>query len=819
MKHKALFWGLFLMILACKKDQRPATFLWEFIPRDAALIVKIDDYAALRENLGENSFLSGFKDSEAYLSILEKVDGLKSLRPTAVSLLTFTEVDNQWEYTFTTDFHKNLIILDSIGNKKVESMTMDKNEVQAYTLDNSTFYTVLYDKKIVLSSSLSLLQDLMGSLGSFAISGSLKKLLFNSDGTKQASIFVDLTRTDTVFSTVLKENPAFDISQFSDWCALDLDLNSENLHLRGISMAKDSTERFLQLFKHTDPLQNTIQKFAPSDATSVLSYTFDDFMAFARNRSAYLNLPAPNDSLFATVEEIGIIQLASKKAVLLNTYGSETVLEYLKSISPRSFDFRGNEILELEKTDFLEKSFSPIIQDFVANYVSPLDNAFLFAREKGILEHVIRNYKNGTTWERTETFQSAMGGMASESSLLYLANFDGMSDVAGRNLSASYSKGISSSQHLKYVYGTQIIADQDIFHTNTFVQKIVDKKLTGGITKVFSVAIDDELATSPQFVIDHRTKSKEIVVQDVDNVLYLISRKGNILWKKKLNGRIQGKIHQVDLYKNGRLQLAFTTSDQFLVLDRNGKEVKPFTLSYKGANLNPLAVFDYDGTRDYRFVVTHDEKVHMYNNAGKIVTGFTYTKAKKPILRAPKHFRLGNRDYLLFQLVDGSLKILDRVGRIRIPVKKKIDFSDNGIYAYKNRFIATDKKGILYQIDQKGKISEANLNMGQGHGMEATSKTLVLMDNNLLNVKGHKVELDLGVYLPPRIYYLNDKIYVCVADIQNQRIHLFDSNAKPIPNFPVLGSSMADMANIVLNGRPALIAKDTDNSLVLYQLD
>ena len=37
---------------------------------------------------------------------------------------------------------------------------------------------------------------------------------------------------------------------------------------------------------------------------------------------------------------------------------------------------------------------------------------------------------------------------------------------------------------------------------------------------------------------------------------------------KQLTGKIQGLIQQVDLYKNGRLQMAFRTEDRFYILDR-----------------------------------------------------------------------------------------------------------------------------------------------------------------------------------------------------------------------------------------------------------
>ena len=339
------------------------------------------------------------------------------------------------------------------------------------------------------------------------------------------------------------------------------------------------------------------------------------------------------------------------------------------------------------------------------------------------------------------------------------------------------------------------------------------------MSPLFTLELNTDLATEPQFVKNHRTKQQEIVVQDQNNVLYLISTDGKVLWTKQLDGRIQGEIQQVDIYKNGKLQLAFTTNDQFLVLDRNGDVVPPFNIDYEGGNLNPLAVFDYDGSRNYRFVVTQGRKVYMYNNQAEIVRGFTFSEAPSNILGAPKHFRVGNKDYLVFKQDNSTLRILHRVGSDRIKVPEKIDFSNNEVFLYKNKFSVTNKTGVLHQIDTNGKLTATNFNLNPDHGFYATSNTLVFMDDNVLSIKGRKVELELGVYSKPKIFYIYDKIYVGVTDIQNHQIYLFDSQAEPIPNFPIFGSSLIDLTDMDNDKKLELVAKDQDNSLIVYTIN
>lgn len=264
--------------------------------------------------------------------------------------------------------------------------------------------------------------------------------------------------------------------------------------------------------------------------------------------------------------------------------------------------------------------------------------------------------------------------------------------------------------------------------------------------------------------------------------------------------------------------MAFTTNNEFLILDRNGKEVKPFKINYSGGNLNPLAVFDYEGNKNYRFIVTQNKKVHMYNNEGKTVKGFTYDTAEANILNSPQHFRIGKKDYIVLKLDNGKLKILNRVGKTRINIKNKFSFSDNEIRLYQNKFTFTSMDGILYQIDSQGKISSSNLNLAKDHGIDATSRTLAIMNDNILQIRDKKVELELGVYTKPVIFYLNDKIYVSVTDIQNQKIYMFDSQAEAIPNFPIFGNSVIDMADMNRNKKPELVFKDQENSIKVYKI-
>ena len=299
----------------------------------------------------------------------------------------------------------------------------------------------------------------------------------------------------------------------------------------------------------------------------------------------------------------------------------------------------------------------------------------MFSNSEEALFNIIASYQNGTTFSKNDAFISNMVELSDESSLLVVANSERLKQLLS-NLFAVKSVNFNTNNYKNSIL--QLIQDDGFSHINGIIKKHRQKAASNTINEEFNVTLDADIIMDPQFVINHRTKQKEIVVQDVNNTLYLISNTGKILWKKKLIGAILGRIEQVDLFRNGRLQLAFATPVRVYVIDRNGNHVSPFPLKYGEQITQPLSVFDYDKNRRYRFLVTQGTDLLMYNRFGRFVKGFKYMNSNT-IKTQPKHFRIGSKDYIVFG-AGNKLQIINRQGQARIRVKQSIDFSGQQIY-------------------------------------------------------------------------------------------------------------------------------------------
>lgn len=818
MRSTLLYILTIVLIINCSPTTKKGDSILNLVPNNTSILLKINDLESLKENLASNDILEQLESSGIYSIISKKTRPLNFLTAQKKGLVAFSANDSiTLDVTFITPDSLSFINWDDFPNKRIETSSYKEATIVEYQIIEDPFYSTSIGDYHVLSSSKTILKTLIDNPIKERISQEMDKFYKVSNPTKSLNVWLDLEHGQPVLNQLFhSENK---LSDFSSTIALDLTFNDTEILLNGIAQTNTQQNNFLTLFNDIKPTSNNISSLLPSDVTCFKSYSLDDFRLFSKNKRINSIEIAALDSLFNTVEEIGSAKMNNEGILVLRTFGTATLLDYLNEEKRSTEEYNGNEIWELPLTLAIFEPIEPLIGKPSFKYASVIENSFLFTESTEALQQLLTKYKGGDVFNKTDLYKNAANGLTSASNLLTISDLKGTTELLKASVSSTFSKTVEESGLKDYVFASQFIADDGFFHANFLIRKIRTEAERNTVSPVFDVLHSTDFNNLLQFVNNHNNRKKEIVVQDQENVLYLISSTGKILWQKQLSGTIQGKVHQVDLYKNGKLQLAFTTNNEFLILDRNGKEVAPFSMKFEGGNLNPLAVFDYESKKEYRFLVTQNEKVFMYNRDGQIVKGFKYTTAEASILEAPQHFRFGQKDYLIFKLANGQLKILNRVGNTRIAVKEKFSFSDNPIKPYQDKFTFTSTAGILYQIDTNGKITQRNVNLFKDHGMDATSRTLATMNDNVLTIRSKKIELELGVYSKPIIFYLNDKIYVSVTDIQNQRVYAFDSQAEAIPGFPIFGSSVIDMADIDNNGKPELVLKDQENSVRVYTIN
>lgn len=805
-----LFYFVLISVVAlgCSDSKTKRTELFHYLPDKASVIIKTENFEGLSSSLYNNDFIKEF--DKKHVSLEDKMKFTSLLKPNVTTLIALGKNrEDSLIITLVTKYHDKLFKRDSIKDYKEETFSFKGKDIIKSQLKNHVFYSTVIDSIFITSNDRAIVED---SFNNALFDSDLEKIYSTTNANQSVSV---LLKSENPFIKFPFVNDSLALPTFTDYLALDFDITQNSINFNGITKSKDSTG-LVNIFKHTIPQENKMPYLTPSNSDGFLSITFNDFQTFYKNLCVFRN----NDtisletSLFDNVIEIGVVYEAENRAVILNSIDVIATNDALLSEQDLIDSYRQVDIYNFSQSVLFSDILNPFIHSKNFSVYGKVDDYYIFANSMDILQNIIANYQNQTTLRDRSYYETIHKKLSDASSLLWVVNDKTLARIASNNSSTEMAFDFNGYK----ASALQFIFDKDFAHVHGIIQKERAQVYENSISEEFSIKLDADLLNEPQFVNNHITKQKEIVVQDVGNNLYLISNEGKVLWKKQLHGPVLGKIEQIDIYKNGRLQLVFATPHRLYVLDRNGDDVAPFPAKFNDEITQPLSVFDYDKRKNYRLFVTQGKNLLMYNTKGKIVSGFNFKQANDNVITQPQHFRIGSKDYLTVKTAN-KLYILDRTGADRATPKTNHSYSSEAIYYHDNTFETTTSAGNLLSIDTKGNTNLENLNLSANHHIDASTKTMVTLSENRLTIRNKTIELDYGNYTAPKFYYINDKIYVATTDLQTQKVYLFDSQTKSIPNFPVYGNSSIDLDNIDKDRNLEFVTKGDSDTILLYQIN
>ncbi|MEP5254726.1 MAG: ribonuclease HII [Winogradskyella arenosi] len=787
MKRLGFLSILLLFLISCQKDYNKTKHSYQFIPPNAEAVIQINELNDFLNSITNNTILE-----TVYSNNLKAVSPiLKQFSTTAPVYLTYKD-STVTDYLILTKHDSTLFVIDSLPN--LISETLGNSKITKTQIDESVIYHTVIGNTFAGSNDLNLLKNLNAKNENTALS----QLIETTDTKAVASIVFKSTAvnySELLFTPLIEED-------HSNYTVLDFTPHNKGLSYHGILTAKDSIANFMDRFNFTIPQKINTPQIAPKATKSLLSITYDDFSVFLKNNSSKeLNSNHEPPTFLNFTNEIA----RTDEALILHSLDPKLLIEAIEEKSHLE-TFRDLDVFNFENPDFFKTILNPFITFEEAKYFAVFENFVIFTAEPEALKSILVNALNRQTLSNSEAFISMQTQLSDEASLFIYKDSDALSSYLDASL-----KGYDAN-------AVQFIHEDHYTHVHGIIQKFKKRSATNSVNEAFTTSLEHPLIMAPQVVKNHITKAHDIVAQDTNNILYLISNTGNILWKKQLQGQILGAIEQIDMYKNGRLQLAFATENRVYVLDRNGNDVSPFPLKFNDPITQPLSVFDYDKRKAYRLLVTQGKHLLMYNAKGESIKGFNYKNNSAALKTQPQHYRIGTKDYIVFA-AGKDLKILNRQGQNRINLKEGFQFSDNTIYLYQNKFTTTNTLGQLVQVNTRGTITRENLNLTDKHNLSTTSKTMVTLNENKLTIKSRTIDLDYGDYTAPRIFYLNDKIYITTTDKQAKKVYLFDSQAKPIPNFPVFGVGAATLEKLDDERDLELITQSDDQTIVVYKIN
>jgi hypothetical protein len=804
-----------LLLLACSPKNQNDTKLIELVPQNTSLVAQINDSISLKNSTELSKIFS------LDPNLKKNIQNIIPKNITSSQLMFFTPVgknENAVSLIVKSSPKDSLLVFQ-------KTFKYSKQTIGVVNQEGQTFYTAHLGQLRMWSQSQLVIENGIrnfekGQRG--IVSPAFYQLAETIDEDLDVNLFIHPS-SKPLIQSFFRTIPFFPKTG-RDWIELGMEVSENAINLNGVAFLNDSIPDGLNLVKNIKPQKLSLSRIVPENFSSYLGFPIDNWEQLEDNFTRFsrrVNLPLSKTNLSSPpnkLNEIAWIFAAGEKSLAFRIDDVEEKFPDFLSME--------NEPKRFRTFPYYPVSIPPRLLGLIEVFGDKIDpkwgcwyeNILIMSETESGLKNILGSYLDRNTLDRQPAFLNLQEKLTDENSFLWVGNNKNLvkywqQDNANENLNNLPFEAFPFSTF-------QGVIEDGFTHLFFSLQKNLPSDKNKGVKNAHTLELNKPSIIPPQWFKNHKNKGMDVVSQDSDNVLYLFSNTGKLYWKKQLSGKIIGGIRQVDLYKNRRWQLAFRTDDRLMILDRNGKIVKPFDIKLPKSNQPlPLSIFDYDNNRNYRFLIAQDRSLLMFNNQGKRLNGFTLKKVNANIIAPPKHIRLQGKDYILIPLENNTLKIVSRTGKDRVKVQGKIAFSENEIFSYLNTFATTDQGGNLIQVDTKGNKVSSPLQLTTGHRINATSKTLVTLSENEFNIKGIPVKLPFGEYTPPEIFYLNNTLYFSTTDTAEQKVYLFYSNGEAVPGFPVYGKSAVDMVNSDKDKALEMVVATEDNSLLIYEVN
>ncbi len=825
---------LLICIVSCNNLSQKKNSLIKAIPTSAFVVMETQDIHALLSEMGDNEYLSrltnmhqleNLKGQFSKLVLRLREQKIQLNLDEAVAFSIHKTGSEQSDLLFTTkikesDFNLQEVISKLSNFTRVTERTYDENLI--YSIDNEglRFYFAYVNEYLFLTKNSGLISDAMRQCRAE------HNLLDNSTFSKvyktanQKDILNVFVHTDGLKTALTPHSRAKfrDVRNFSDWMALDLSLGDNYLLFNGISSTKDSLNSVHNYFKGQKAQSPKLFEIAPRNTEFLISYHFEEYPLFFRNKKRQLDRKGKFTRLKNSVkklpintvglqeflgEEFGYL-MVGKKIGHENNMGIAKIqeankfMEQLSVISDSLENYREYALFQLNSATLCEYLFGEDFRNFKRPYWTVIDNYWVFSISKTNLRHTINEHLLEHSLADQENFQKLRENLSNTSNIwMYGANMGNKSHFNQLLKKEYLPKWQKSITQLDYFEGwmLQMNNQSDLFNVN-ITTKLKEERAQTLVHSEWSINLDNPINRSIEKVWNHHSEEWELLIQDEGNIVYLLTTGGDIKWTKQLDEQILGKVHQVDLYKNKRLQMMFNTASKVYAIDRNGENVDGYPFELHDDSELGMAVFDYDNNRNYRLVIPTVHSLKMLDGKGGKVKGWLGHRIRPKTLTTPVHYSIKGKDYILTVTEKSEVLVLDRKGEERLELKQKfnVDASTKILLNERSKhpqFEFVDTTGFLVQIGLNGKVERSEfLTEGEVPSGRYLDSQFIIDDFELTNTD-QNFSFDLGESNQYEIaeFKGNNEAYLAICLNSQHKTYLVDMQGEVVSGFPVYGNT------------------------------
>ncbi|HAZ23300.1 MAG TPA: hypothetical protein DCY95_00240 [Algoriphagus sp.] len=391
---------------------------------------------------------------------------------------------------------------------------------------------------------------------------------------------------------------------------------------------------------------------------------------------------------------------------------------FVNSQGSQTTDFYANkEILYVGDEEFPAHLFKGKFFGFNQTFITQVDELLIFANSQQAMKLILDDYQNQNNWANEQRAPEAKKALSPTSgfSRIYLTSkiWDSWTKLANPSWSTFLQKYASAFQAFPYVsfkinqIGDERRATLILPLASTDIKEIKTETMVS-LKAESKIPFNSKLIFGPQAISNYQDGTEDIIVQDQENVVYLINSAGEIVYNQKLSGPIVSDVFQIDYYKNGKLQALLATSDAIYGIDRLGNPLPNYPFRFNSEKIRHLNLVDYDNNKEYRyFLSTEQGSLYLLDKTGERLEGWNPLQIGGKTVSPPTHYRVpGKGDFMVASTESGSLFLFNRRGEKQSgsPIKLTDELSSGLVY---NR-TAGSAGFFLSAISSNGEIIHVN---------------------------------------------------------------------------------------------------------------
>ena len=864
-----LFGALFLFILGYFIEpiwnQESSAELWDFVPENPGLVyesndlggtllrlqdlesfqslIRIPSLGKLPDHIAKIERLTGLN---SFYSFLDKTSGIISLHNTGKNEFDFLYLVAMNDLN-TTDVVSKLItplVSKALEKQPRTYLGLELNEVSlSFTAGQLTY--LIYNNYFIASFTPYLVEDAIRTFEDENYKSFREVFAEHHQITK---IKQDEGNVYLNYKSFFKGSQAFAANdldkKFLTSAFLDLNIEDDHISLSGFSFADSS--KTLQMIKGITGAPLDMSDVI-SNGTSILHhFSFQDpYLWRDQQKNADLHDQKTSDSDLSVIprdalkfldQEISrAIQLRNGKKVpilIIECKNSEGLIHYLDAIA-KQIPNQGSDhffveqynhyiIRQLPLKNLAPLIFGDIAKDLPEGYYSSIENYVLMSPNLPVLKEFLYDILNENTWGKTLSEKKFLKKINKASPHTIIVNGSESWDHLYLAMQPKWQNDFMMSEMIFKSFrhlAIQFSSIDDKYFTSIFIEKnSPSSERNSPLIKTNTVEFDHHLISKPYLVTDHRNENNEIIVQDNEKVIYLVDSDFKIGWQRPLFLPIVGQIHQIDFYKNEKLQYAFITNDSLYVIDRKGKNVADFP-KYLAPHLKSLEIIDYDQKRNYRFsITTHQGDAFLTDKSGSPLEGWNPYHFEKDIIGSMRHFRIGGTDVFTVVLANGKIFLLSRRAKVYKGFPLKLDLNTESDYHLRigsnfksSLWTLLTENGTLFQMNLKGEILHKKQlykpatdtqftlikdSKNKKYVIAKTTNTKITLVNDQDEIyfeKNHPLDKKILIQL---FNSHNQGDYIVFNHIEDRYMRLFDLKGNLLSLSPLENSNPIEMYNL-----------------------